>query len=164
MKHYATAWVLGFSLWGCGGGTPPSPPPESGPFCGGIAAIRCPGLGQCVDNPSDGCDPKRGGADCGGICECTALAKCAGGSRFDRSPSVCSCVPDSTQPEPNPCAAVLCAANTQCVVEDGRAICKPIAAGVACGKNTCAAGQVCCNASCGICTPPDGVCIQIACE
>jgi hypothetical protein len=24
-------------------------------------------------------------------------------------------------------------------------------------------GQVCCNESCGICTPPDGVCIMIAC-
>jgi hypothetical protein len=24
-------------------------------------------------------------------------------------------------------------------------------------------GEVCCNPSCGICTPPDGVCIQIAC-
>lgn len=38
------------------------------------------------------------------------------------------------------------------------------AAAVPCGRTTCAAGQVCCNASCGICTPPDGACIQIACE
>jgi hypothetical protein len=28
----------------------------------------------------------------------------------------------------------------------------------------CPPGQVCCNASCGICTPPDVGCIQIACE
>ncbi len=33
-----------------------------------------------------------------------------------------------------------------------------------CGAGYCPAGEVCCNASCGICTPPDGVCIQIACE
>ena len=35
--------------------------------------------------------------------------------------------------------------------------------GEACGSNTCAAGQVCCNASCGICTAPGDACIQLAC-
>ncbi|KAI6475797.1 hypothetical protein MCOR04_004878 [Pyricularia oryzae] len=35
--------------------------------------------------------------------------------------------------------------------------------GVACGNTTCAADQVCCNASCGICTPPDGACIMMFC-
>jgi hypothetical protein len=35
--------------------------------------------------------------------------------------------------------------------------------GQACGKTTCAAGEVCCNASCGICTPPNGGCILLAC-
>lgn len=33
-----------------------------------------------------------------------------------------------------------------------------------CGTNTCEKGMVCCNASCGICTPPGGVCIQLACD
>jgi hypothetical protein len=37
-------------------------------------------------------------------------------------------------------------------------------AGPPCGARTCAAGQVCCNASCGICTPPDGVCTQQLCD
>jgi len=32
-----------------------------------------------------------------------------------------------------------------------------------CGNQICATGQVCCNASCGICTPPGYACIQIAC-
>jgi hypothetical protein len=32
-----------------------------------------------------------------------------------------------------------------------------------CGKTTCPSGMVCCNSSCGICTPPDGACIQLAC-
>lgn len=32
-----------------------------------------------------------------------------------------------------------------------------------CGPSLCAAGEVCCNPSCGICTPPDGACIEIAC-
>ncbi|TLS22816.1 uncharacterized protein PpBr36_06448 [Pyricularia pennisetigena] len=36
--------------------------------------------------------------------------------------------------------------------------------GVACGKNTCAADEVCCNASCGICTPPKGGCIMMFCR
>lgn len=33
-----------------------------------------------------------------------------------------------------------------------------------CGDKTCPAGQVCCNTSCGICTPPGGVCIQMVCD
>jgi hypothetical protein len=37
--------------------------------CGGIAGIRCPEGKTCVDNPADDCDPKKGGADCSGICE-----------------------------------------------------------------------------------------------
>jgi len=37
--------------------------------CGGIAGIRCPQGKTCVDDPTDDCDPKRGGADCPGICE-----------------------------------------------------------------------------------------------
>lgn len=38
------------------------------PFCGGIAGIACPEGLTCVDDPSDSCDPKAGGADCGGYC------------------------------------------------------------------------------------------------
>jgi hypothetical protein len=37
-------------------------------FCGGIAGIQCPSGMDCIDNPNDSCDPKHGGADCGGIC------------------------------------------------------------------------------------------------
>lgn len=32
-----------------------------------------------------------------------------------------------------------------------------------CGTKTCGAGEYCCNASCGICAPLGGACIQIAC-
>ncbi len=32
-----------------------------------------------------------------------------------------------------------------------------------CGSTLCATGQVCCNESCGICTPPDGTCIALLC-
>jgi hypothetical protein len=37
--------------------------------CGGIAGRPCADGGTCVDDPSDNCDPKRGDADCIGICE-----------------------------------------------------------------------------------------------
>lgn len=36
--------------------------------CGGIAGITCSDGMKCVDDPSDDCDPKSGGADCSGIC------------------------------------------------------------------------------------------------
>lgn len=32
-----------------------------------------------------------------------------------------------------------------------------------CGPNTCNVGQVCCNWSCGVCTPPGGTCNQEQC-
>jgi hypothetical protein len=50
-------------------------------------------------------------------------------------------------------------------VKGGEAVCVPLAGtgGERCGDTTCSTGMVCCNSSCGICTPPDGACIQIAC-
>lgn len=38
------------------------------------------------------------------------------------------------------------------------------AASVRCGEATCPPTQVCCNESCGICTPPGGACVQMICE
>lgn len=35
---------------------------------------------------------------------------------------------------------------------------------VACGKHHCAAGEVCCNPSCGVCTKHDGMCTQQFCD
>ncbi|HEX5659426.1 MAG TPA: hypothetical protein VFX59_19660 [Polyangiales bacterium] len=35
---------------------------------------------------------------------------------------------------------------------------------VRCGQNVCHGGQVCCNPSCGICAPPDGMCTQQFCD
>ncbi len=37
-------------------------------FCGGFGGIECPDGLECVDDPSDDCNPASGGADCGGIC------------------------------------------------------------------------------------------------
>jgi hypothetical protein len=87
-------------------------------------------------------------------------------------------------PQGKPCTSSSdCLAGTFCTVESGvcnrppgcgpneicPAVCygtcepKP-ATGPACGPKTCAAGQVCCNESCGICTPPGGACTQQFCE
>jgi hypothetical protein len=106
--------------------------PDNKVVCGGFAGLPCPGRGQCVDDPSDTCDPKRGGADCSGLCTCVQNVACILGSHFDPSPSVCSCVPDAPSTG-------------------------------TCGGNTCAAGEYCCNASCGMCAPKGAACIQIAC-
>jgi hypothetical protein len=75
-------------------GTPPRPICVPQPvFCGGIAAIPCPGAGKCVDDHRDTCNPREGGADCSGLCRCPAFGRCVGGQRWDPSPSVCACVP-----------------------------------------------------------------------
>lgn len=37
-------------------------------FCGGFAGLQCKDGRRCVEDPRDECDPKNGGADCGGIC------------------------------------------------------------------------------------------------
>jgi hypothetical protein len=36
-------------------------------------------------------------------------------------------------------------------------------AGTPCGDNVCGSGEFCCNESCGICVPEDGVCTQEFC-
>jgi hypothetical protein len=73
----------------------------------------------------------------------------------------------------HPCAAILCDGDSRCEARNGRASCvpapvatgaTPASGGVPCGNTTCAEGRVCCNASCGICTPPDGMCTQQFCN
>lgn len=149
MQRFLDWVVCSFSLFGLACQPPPITEPDcsapgadpvecaTGPFCGGIAGKACPGLGVCVDNPNDTCDVSHGGRDCGGSCACTAMAKCAVGNRFDRSPSVCSCVPDTEAL----CAALTCPAGSNCVVVDGRALCEP--AVDPCAAVRCVAGHVC---------------------
>lgn len=59
--------------------------------CGGIAGVACPGLGSCMDEPNDECDPTQGGADCVGRCQCAQEAPCVPGYHFDGTPDVCAC-------------------------------------------------------------------------
>jgi len=49
-------------------GSPAYGDKEPRQMCGGIAGFPCPAGKTCVDDPSDSCDPTRGGADCSGIC------------------------------------------------------------------------------------------------
>jgi hypothetical protein len=106
--------------------------PEERVFCGGIAGIPCPGAGRCIDDPTDDCDPRAGGADCGGLCVCKPQL-CKPGSRFIASPSVCACVPDSGGV---PCGRNVCQPGTFCCNESC-GICAP--KGGACTQVICEA-------------------------
>lgn len=80
--------------------------------CGGIAGRPCPGQGVCSDDPSDGCDPKNGGADCGGLCSCPVNhAACAKGLTFNNDPAVCACV---APPGGVACGKKTCASDQIC--------------------------------------------------
>lgn len=80
---------------------------------------------------------------------------------------------ECTQPDANYIATkdqcmlikFMCAPDSQPFFDDCGCGCAPSEepAGEPCGNNTCTDGNVCCNASCGICTPPGGACIQLAC-
>jgi len=110
--------------------------------CGGLLGGPCPGLGKCVDDPNDKCDPAAGAADCAGICSCVQNVLCTTDSKFDSSPAVCACVPAKppvcgpvcdiycqygnvldangcptcgcNPPPADPCATVKCPSGTQC--------------------------------------------------
>ncbi len=64
------------------------------PFCGGFAGLPCPGSGTCTDNPTDGCHPADGDADCASLCRCEVEEVCDEGAHWDGTPEVCSCVWD----------------------------------------------------------------------
>ncbi|HMI92920.1 MAG TPA: protease complex subunit PrcB family protein, partial [Polyangiales bacterium] len=131
-----------------------------GPFCGGIATFPCPGIGECIDDPLDDCDPTGGGADCGGVCICTQTASCPRGTVFDESPKICDCA--TPEEDPNPCFTVLCPTGTRCELHQGEPTCLSDGS-QDCGPAICSEGSVCCNFSCGICTPPGGFCTRQLC-
>jgi len=141
-------------------------------FCGGIAGIACPGRGQCIDNPNDGCDPKSGGADCGGMCTCVETVLCVKGATFDSSPKVCACVTPTPPPPPPPVCGPVC----QIFCENGNVLdaagcptcaCNPPPVTDPCATVRCAAGTHCaaiappCAPGAGAC-PPQAMCVADA--
>jgi hypothetical protein len=107
--------------------------PQDVQRCGGIAGIQCPGAGTCVDDPSDGCDPNNGGADCGGICQCSgAPIMCPIGEVFDFSPSVCACAPKAPVVHCGGIAGIQCPGGGRCV-DDPSDSCDPNNGGADCG-------------------------------
>jgi len=138
-------------------------------FCGGIANIQCPDGEQCIDDPSDNCDPKNGGADCGGICVakntfCGGIAgiPCPDGEQCIDDPSD-DCDPKNggadcggiCVAETNPCAAVLCKVGTQCINKGGVAVCVPVQTDP-CATVRCIAGTQCVNqGGVAVCLPTE---------
>jgi hypothetical protein len=120
-----------------------------------VQCIRapCPPLPQCIDNPT-----------CGRI----AARPCPGSGQCQDDPRD-SCDPAKGGAD---CGGLcVCVDHVLCIkgkVWDS-AQCGCVAApdagvGVSCGKLSCAKSQVCCNASCGICTDPSGACTQQLCQ
>jgi hypothetical protein len=117
--------------------------------CGGIAGLTCPSGYQCVDDPTDSCDPAKGGADCIGICKKSS------------TPTVTHC---------GGFAGLTCPAGQECVDDpsdscdpakggaDCSGICQP-KKGQACGGFaglTCPKGQTCVDDPSDSCDPKKG--------
>ena len=106
-------------------------------FCGGFAGLPCGPDEECVDDPSDACDPKKGGADCGGIC-----------------------IPKPPPPPPSSCAGAWLDQNGTCRTPADGVYPDACCAGQTtdCGPSKCGVGETCCNPLSGICTKPGEVC------
>ncbi len=92
-----------------------------------------------------------------------ANVRCSEGSHCEMVQVQCVRAPCDEVPECKPDAAAAPTPKPAPTPAPGPAPTAPAATGPKCGKNTCAAGQTCCNASCGICTAPGNVCIQMFC-
>jgi hypothetical protein len=119
-----------------------------------VQCIRapCPPQPECVGNTRCG---GFGGFGCPGAGECfddpnddcdpqNGGADCGG---------LCECAASGDCPG----GATWNASASVCACEDATG------GGEQCGNATCPKGEQCCNASCGLCAPPGGACIQIAC-
>jgi hypothetical protein len=119
----------------CGPSTcqPKAPAPKR---CGGFAGLQCASDEECIDDPTDSCDPSHGGADCGGICQ--------------KKP---------TPPPPQAaCNGAWVDQNGTCRAPNDGVYPADCCGGPKCGEAQCSTGQVCCNPLHGICTAPGEVC------
>jgi len=135
------------------------PPLEDKPGTGNTGGSNEPDAGGGTGGEEDPCAAVR--CKAGRHCEVTEVqciqAPC---------PPLVECVLDDEGGAPG-CELIDCRPGDKCVEDaSGAGSCVPGdggEVGVECGKNTCAVGEVCCNESCGICTPPDGACIELYC-
>ncbi len=122
----------------CGGPSTCQPKSSAPKFCGGFAQIPCGANEECVDDPTDDCDPTKADFDCGGICQ-----------------------PKSAPTNPPPsCAGAWLDQNGVCRTPADGVYPDACCAGPKCGDAQCGAGEVCCNPLAGICTPPGWACTQ----
>jgi hypothetical protein len=143
----------------CGGGTHCDSGKciSDGVSCGGLLGKPCPGAGQCVDDPYDGCDPAAGAADCPGICQCPGSGStCPAGSMFSNDPSVCGCSPMP----PDPCATVKCATGTQCNSGKCVPVCGPVC-NIFCQFGNVPDANGCPTCACN--QPPPDLCVGVMC-
>jgi hypothetical protein len=101
--------------------------------CGGLAGLACPSGETCVDDPSDGCDPAHGGADCPGICVDSSQNRDAGATGG-------SC---------GGFAGTVCPGGQDCV-DDPSDNCDPAHGGADC-PGICVANATCGADPCGAC-------------
>lgn len=134
--------------------------PNAAQSCGGFAGLVCPDGYECVDDPSDSCDPDAGGADCIGTCQKVR----GGGGGGGGNGGGCDHKRNQYLGDTEECATIRfsCDSGEQPFFDNCGCGCEPIP-GEVCGDSVCPDGEVCCNASCGICTPPGEVCTYQAC-
>jgi hypothetical protein len=111
------------------------------------------------------------------------LALAAGAAGCDFLDDIIDDVRDGKPNIPKACTSSAdCGATRFCTVESGvcnpppgcdpgevcpavcYGTCEPKPVGPRCGNVVCGAGEECCNASCGICVPPGGLCTQQLCD
>lgn len=142
------------------------------PNPGPCAAVRCAAGYHCEEvqivcvttpcNPIAECKPDVVTGACNTDADCKLSDNYCGGCACDalgpgQTPTTCS--------NPVNCFVQPCMNKVaKCDLATHKCTAAPKPAGVQCGTATCPSGQVCCNASCGICTPPGNFCIQIACN
>lgn len=139
-------------------------------------AVACPAVDAgapkqtCANTkcpPRTYCDDISGSAECIELPSCDTV-KCTPGTMCQlvqvqcvRAP--CPPLPMCVPKEPQVCT-LACKVGTHCAFTANGQKCEPDDPNMSCGKKMCGPGQVCCNASCGICSSPDGACIAIACD
>ena len=146
-----------------------------GQSCGGFLGLPCPGDQVCMDDPSDGCDPQNGGADCPGICgEASACTpeQCGPAPRLmlceNGEAPIANCVMSPTgmcgweidtspcEEEPVGCREGDCGPNGYCQMSrNGGSVCVPYALdGEPCGGGLPPGPGTECNPATHYCAPP----------